>query len=38
MVMAEDTALRHNRLALLTNLSNLFLGAADISKLQGRQA
>jgi glycyl-tRNA synthetase beta chain len=37
MVMAEDTALRHNRLALLTNLSNLFLGAADISKLQGRQ-
>lgn len=38
MVMAEDTALRHNRLALLTNLSNLFLGAADISKLQGQQA
>ena len=38
MVMAEDTALRHNRLALLANLSNLFLGAADISKLQGRQA
>ncbi len=38
MVMAEDTALRQNRLALLTNLSNLFLGAADISKLQGRQA
>jgi len=38
MVMAEDTALRHNRLALLTNLSNLFLGAADISKLQVRQA
>ncbi len=38
MVMAEDTALRHNRIALLTNLSNLFLGAADISKLQGRQA
>ena len=37
MVMAEDTALRHNRLALLANLSNLFLGAADISKLQGRQ-
>jgi glycyl-tRNA synthetase beta chain len=38
MVMAEDMALRHNRLALLANLSNLFLGAADISKLQGRQA
>jgi glycyl-tRNA synthetase beta chain len=38
MVMAEDTALRHNRLALLAGLSNLFLGAADISKLQGRQA
>jgi len=38
MVMAEDTTLRDNRLALLTNLSNLFLGAADISKLQGRQA
>ncbi len=38
MVMAEDSALRHNRLALLTNLSNLFAGAADISKLQGRQA
>jgi len=38
MVMAEDTALRHNRLALLADLSNLFLGAADISKLQGRQA
>jgi len=37
MVMAEDTTLRHNRLALLNNLSNLFLGAADISKLQGRQ-
>jgi glycyl-tRNA synthetase beta chain len=37
MVMAEDTALRHNRLALLANLGNLFLGAADISKLQGRQ-
>ena len=37
MVMAEDTALRHNRLALLAGLSNLFMGAADISKLQGRQ-
>ena len=38
MVMAEDTALRHNRLALLANLGNLFLGAADISRLQGRPA
>jgi glycyl-tRNA synthetase beta chain len=38
MVMAEDPALRHNRLALLANLSNLFLGAADISRLQSRQA
>jgi glycyl-tRNA synthetase beta chain len=37
MVMVEDTALRQNRLALLASLSNLFLGAADISKLQGRQ-
>src|SRR4030067_627507 len=37
MVMAEDTALRHNRLGPVANLSNLFLGAADISKLQGRQ-
>jgi glycyl-tRNA synthetase beta chain len=34
MVMAEDTALRHNRLALLNSLSELFLGAADISRLQ----
>jgi glycyl-tRNA synthetase beta chain len=38
MVMVEEKALRHNRLALLADLSNLFLGAADISKLQGRQA
>ena len=38
MVMAEDTALRANRLALLASLNNLFLGAADISRLQGRQA
>ncbi|HLD13603.1 MAG TPA: DALR anticodon-binding domain-containing protein, partial [Burkholderiales bacterium] len=34
MVMAEDTAVRNNRLALLNNLSELFLGAADISRLQ----
>ncbi len=38
MVMAEDTALRANRLALLASLNSLFLGAADISRLQGRQA
>jgi glycyl-tRNA synthetase beta chain len=35
MVMAEDEALRRNRLALLNGLSELFLGAADISRLQG---
>jgi glycyl-tRNA synthetase beta chain len=34
MVMAEDEALKRNRLALLNNLSELFLGAADISRLQ----
>jgi glycyl-tRNA synthetase beta chain len=34
MVMAEDTALRDNRLALLKVLSELFLRIADISKLQ----
>ncbi|KAA0873773.1 glycine--tRNA ligase subunit beta [Nitrincola tapanii] len=33
MVMAEDEALRHNRLALLQKLRSLFLGAADISLL-----
>jgi len=38
MVMAEDAQLRHNRLALLAGLSNLFLGAADISRLQTRTA
>ncbi len=37
MVMAEDLAVRNNRLALLNDLSSLFLGVADISKLQGRQ-
>ena len=35
MVMADDTAVRANRLALLNSLSALFLGAADLSKLQG---
>ncbi|MDA1107406.1 MAG: glycine--tRNA ligase subunit beta [Proteobacteria bacterium] len=34
MVMVEDTALRDNRLALLTKLEGLFMGVADISKLQ----
>ena len=37
LVMAEDAALRQNRLALLSGLSQLFLGAADISRLQPRQ-
>ena len=35
MVMAEDPALRGNRLALLKRLSELFLRVADISRLQG---
>jgi glycyl-tRNA synthetase beta chain len=35
MVMAEDEALRNNRLALLRRLSDLFLQAADLSRLQG---
>ncbi len=34
MVMADDAALRGNRLALLNQLSRLFLGVADISRLQ----
>ena len=34
MVMAEDTRLRDNRLALLNSLSELFLQVADISRLQ----
>jgi glycyl-tRNA synthetase beta chain len=34
MVMAEDEALRRNRLALLGNLHGLFLRAADLSCLQ----
>lgn len=33
MVMADDEAVRNNRLALLTQLRNLFLGVADISAL-----
>ena len=34
MVMAEDPALRDNRLALLNELSSLFLRVADFSRLQ----
>jgi len=34
MVMVDDEAIRNNRLALLHNLSNLFLRVADISRLQ----
>lgn len=33
MVMADDAAVRNNRLALLTELRALFLGVADISRL-----
>lgn len=33
MVMADDEAIRNNRLALLSQLRNLFLGVADISAL-----
>ena len=35
MVMVEDTELRANRLALLSQLQGLFLKVADLSKLQG---
>ncbi|MEA3410441.1 MAG: glycine--tRNA ligase subunit beta [Pseudomonadota bacterium] len=35
MVMAEDPGLRNNRLALLHRLSEQFLRAADLSRLQG---
>jgi glycyl-tRNA synthetase beta chain len=34
MVMTEDAPLRRNRLALLARLSDLFLRAADLSRLQ----
>ena len=33
MVMADDNAIRHNRLALLASLQALFLEVADISEL-----
>jgi len=35
MVMVDDPVIRNNRLALLTMLRELFLGVADISRLQG---
>ncbi|MHB8742915.1 MAG: glycine--tRNA ligase subunit beta [Sulfuricaulis sp.] len=35
MVMADDTDVRNNRLALLSRLSDLFMDVADISRLQG---
>ncbi|MFT5426990.1 MAG: glycyl-tRNA synthetase beta chain [Gammaproteobacteria bacterium] len=34
MVMSDDEALKNNRVALLSQLSNLFLKTADISRLQ----
>lgn len=34
MVMADDEAVRRNRLALLSNLQALFLGIADIAELR----
>ncbi|MDH3310799.1 MAG: glycine--tRNA ligase subunit beta [Gammaproteobacteria bacterium] len=34
MVMVDEAGVRHNRLALLNRLSNLFLNVADISRLQ----
>lgn len=35
MVMAEDTNIRNNRLALLARLRNVFLQVADLSRLPG---
>lgn len=34
MVMADDEALKHNRIALLNQLHSLFIKAADLSRLQ----
>ena len=34
MVMADDDALKNNRIALLNQISDLFLQAADLSRLQ----
>jgi len=33
MVMADDEALKHNRIALLSQLHGLFIKAADLSRL-----
>jgi len=38
LVMAEDPAVRTNRLALLERLASLFLGIADISQILPEQA
>ncbi len=35
MVMADDDAVRNNRVALLNAMSNLFMQTADLSRLQG---
>lgn len=35
MIMSDDEALKHNRLALLNSLRALFLQVADLSSLQG---
>jgi glycyl-tRNA synthetase beta chain len=35
MVMAEDPALRANRLALLKRMQGLFMHVADLSRLPG---
>ena len=35
MVMVEDDTLRYNRLALLAQMRTMFLGIADLSRLQG---
>jgi glycyl-tRNA synthetase beta chain len=35
MVMADDPAIRNNRLALLAQLRGLFLRVADLSRLPG---
>ena len=37
LVMAEDAALRRNRLGLLALIENLFLDIADVGKLQPQQ-
>jgi glycyl-tRNA synthetase beta chain len=33
MVMAEDEAVKNNRIALLSSMNRLFLRAADLSRL-----